>query len=551
MSRLPDPKRSLGYAAVAWIEHFLVHGPGDVQGEPIELDSELAAFVVKAYEVDAKGRRVFDESFFSRAKGRAKSELAGMLVCFEFLGPCRFDHKAKAGERIVCPVCRGVIYEFDPGDAVGIGVTYPFIRCMATEEGQAGNTYDNVSFMLADVVERHAAAFPKIDIGQRAQTSTRVFRADGGEIRPSTASSAAKDGGKETFTVFDESHLYITPETRRMYDTVSRNGRKRLAAEPWLLQTSTMYGIGEDSIAERTHKGFQSNRLPRLLFDHVEAPDHLDPEHKPDRVKGLKVCYGPAAAWMPIDKIADDYRDPRVDKGDWLRYFWNRATSGSSDLVNAAEWDALAREDLLRPGDVIALGFDGSKSDDSTALLASRLDDNRLFVVGVWERPPNAGPDWVVPRVEVDSTVTATFAAYEVAMMFGDPNKWAEYFSMWEAKWPKRVAAEWPSDKSTDRGFRLLLENIKDGSLTHDGSEVLARHVRNASLYRARLKPNSGRTDGDEDDPLGKYYLSIRKKGGGKIDAAWAAMLAGKARAWSLEHGWLDQSPGGWMVALN
>ena len=29
---------SLGWSAISWIEHYLVHGPGDVQGQPVELD---------------------------------------------------------------------------------------------------------------------------------------------------------------------------------------------------------------------------------------------------------------------------------------------------------------------------------------------------------------------------------------------------------------------------------------------------------------------------------------------------------------------------------
>jgi hypothetical protein len=52
-----EPFLSLGFAGVDWIEHYLVHGPGDVQGQPIELDDEFAAFIVKAYRVDARGDR--------------------------------------------------------------------------------------------------------------------------------------------------------------------------------------------------------------------------------------------------------------------------------------------------------------------------------------------------------------------------------------------------------------------------------------------------------------------------------------------------------------
>ena len=44
------------------------------------------------------------------------------------------------------------------GDPVGVPVHYPFIRCLATEESQAGNTYDNVEYMLTE--GKAADAFP-------------------------------------------------------------------------------------------------------------------------------------------------------------------------------------------------------------------------------------------------------------------------------------------------------------------------------------------------------------------------------------------------------
>ena len=177
---------ALGPQIVEWIETYLCHGPGDVSGEPIELDDEFYAFVVKAYRLDpSTGRRAYRRAFLSRAKGRAKSELAGMLVCAEALAPVRFDGWDAQGE------------------PVGRPVKSPYIRCLATEEGQSGNTYDNVSTMMEFLVERHGDAFPGIDIGKSAQTSSRiVLHHQRGEVTPSTASSAAKDGGKETFAVF-------------------------------------------------------------------------------------------------------------------------------------------------------------------------------------------------------------------------------------------------------------------------------------------------------------------------------------------------------------
>ena len=81
-----DLARSLGWQAVDWIEHFTVHGPGDVQGDDVILDDEFAGFVLDCYAHDAAGRRLYDEAVLSRPKGRAKSELAGFIGVAEALG---------------------------------------------------------------------------------------------------------------------------------------------------------------------------------------------------------------------------------------------------------------------------------------------------------------------------------------------------------------------------------------------------------------------------------------------------------------------------------
>jgi len=79
---------TMGWAAISWIEHYLVHGPGDVQGQLIELDDEFAAFILKAYRLDPKtGERVVRRAFLSRSKGRSKSGVAAMIECFEVIGP--------------------------------------------------------------------------------------------------------------------------------------------------------------------------------------------------------------------------------------------------------------------------------------------------------------------------------------------------------------------------------------------------------------------------------------------------------------------------------
>lgn len=315
---------TLGWAAIDWIEHYLVHGPGDVQGQRIELDDEYAAFVVKAYRVAAKsGERTVRRAFLSRPKGRAKSELAGMLDCFEALGPCRFDHWAEPGEVSEWG------YGYESGEPVGSPLRYVEILNVATEEGQAGNTFDNAYYMLhPDTCSPELLAdYGRIDVGlTRINLPNRR-----GFIEPVTAANESKDGGKSTFIVADETHLWTPPikgvfKLGLMHQTMARNLLKRKAASGWMLETSTMYAEGEGSVAEGTHAYAKTpaGKGGKLLFDHRQASDGYNLDKRADRVKALREVYGPAAAWMPLGEIADSYDDPQVKANEWERFWLNR-----------------------------------------------------------------------------------------------------------------------------------------------------------------------------------------------------------------------------------
>jgi hypothetical protein len=320
----PEQFHSLGFAAIDWIEYYLVHGPGDIQGQLIDLDDEFATFVLKAYQVQpSAGEKIVRRAFLSRAKGRAKSELAGMLDCFEALGPCRFDHWGEAGEVSAWG------YVYDEGEPVGAPLNYVEILNVATEEGQAGNTYDNAYYMLNPDTCSDALLedYGRIDVGL-----TRISLPESrGFIEPVTASNESKDGGKSTFIVADETHLWLPPakgkfKLGKMHQTMARNLLKRKVASGWMLETSTMYAEGEGSVAEGTHAYAESKagRNGKLLFDHRQASDGYDLTKRSERVKALREAYGPAAAWMPLDDIADSYDDPQVDPREWERFWLNR-----------------------------------------------------------------------------------------------------------------------------------------------------------------------------------------------------------------------------------
>ncbi len=530
-----DRKLSLGWVAVWWIETFCVHGPGDVQGTPVELDDEFTAFIVDVYALGDDGKRLYDSAFLSRAKGRAKSELAAFIVMFEAMGPSRFSHFAVDGENYERD---GYVYRYEPGEPVGSPITAPFIRCLATEEGQAGNTYDNVYFnltegLLAEGLPRDAAGL------------TRIFLPGGGEIVPSTAANSSKDGGRESMVVFDETHLFIRPELKRMYQTVRRNLAKRAAAEPWSLETSTMYLPGEKSSAEETHELAKlitegKAKRQRLLFDHREADADVDLTDEAQIRAGLAEAYGPFSDVMDVDRIVSEFYDPRNDPSDSRRYYFNQPTSARDAWLTAPEWNSCLKEDAVKPGEEITLGFDGSRKrsrgvTDATALIGCRVSDGFIFEIKVWEQPGGpSGEGWAVPVDEVDWEVEQAFSRYNVVGMFADPARWESYVAKWEAAYGKKLKAKasqsnpiawWMTGNRSYlvvRAVEQFQTAVLDKELTHDGAHVLTRHVLNA---RRRV---------------GRSGVTIAKstpESADKIDAAISAVLAYQARLIALSKG--------------
>lgn len=531
--------RSLGWLALWWIETFVVHGPGDVQGDPIEHGDEYSGFIVDCYLLDENGRRLIDSAFFSRPKGCNKSGVAAELVLFEALGPSRFDGWAKGGETFEF---LGQVYTYAPGEPMGKPVRMPYVRIMATEEGQTGNVYDMVYLNLDSGPLSELKAYG-LDVGL-----TRILLPFGGEVTPSTAGSASKDGGKETFAVFDETHLYNTPVLRQMYSTVTRNLDKRKKnAETWYIETTTMYLPGEDSVAEQTYKYAQmieeSQRLVaegkrskvrrmKVLYDHRWS-DLKDLSDEDALEAAIEEAYGEALDWNSKQGIIDGIFDPRRTPEASRRYFLNALTEAHNAWVTPADMAAVTEgmpgtgRDLVAAGEQITLGFDGALTDDATALVGCRVSDGYVFELLIEEKPD--GPearDWRVDQMAFDAAVHDAFTTYDVVGFFADPPYWQDYVDAWErefgdglrVKSNAKSAIRWWTkiDSQMALALQRLHISITTEQVNVSANPVLVRHFINARRWSRR----GGLVIGKEGKNSPK-----------KIDAAMAATLAFEARA--------------------
>ena len=507
------PAPSLGGQVCEWMEHYLVHGPGEVQGDPFRLHADLRLFVWQAYELVGEARR-YSEAALVLPKGVAKSEAAGALCCVEALGPVRFDGFDSSGSPVAAPVPHVEVFVH------------------ANSEDQTGNCYENVGIMLGSETcsDELFAEYGRIDIGRHELSSTRtVLPGHRGSITPKTSAPSSSEGGKTTFVVLEESHLWVLPAMRKLHLTVRRNVRKRPGS--WVMHSSNWFGPGERSVLEAVYDDAASGADDLLWFAR-QVPDGILPDgvelrDVPVKVlkRALRAVYG-SAGWITanLDGIVAEIR--RQSTPDWEanRFYLNRGRVAKGKWKDPAAWAKLATADRLADGDVVALGFDGSRTSDATALVACRVADRLLEPIGVWEKPHGPqGEGWRVTSEQVSVAVKLAFQRFKVVRMFCDPPHWRDEIEQWAAQFGDEVVLELPTwsaprfEKALDR----FDESFDAGLIRHTGSDELDRHVLNAEVDRGR--GNSRRLV----KPAGIDPDSPRAR----IDAAIAAVLAVEAAA--------------------
>jgi phage terminase large subunit-like protein len=226
-----------------------------------------------------------------------------------------------------------------------------------------------------------------------------------------------------------------------------------------------------------------------------------------------------SAPWVDRARLVREVRDPGVPWGEVQRFYFNLPSAGTLAAVDPALWAAQARKRELVAGERIALGFDGSHSQDATALVACTAD-GWLTRVEIIERPANV-EEWRVDRSRIHRALEHVFECYDVAYLLADPWRWQDELEELAARWPERIV-EFPTNSlrrmapAVDR-FRTALQEER---ITHDGDPGLARHVLNARLRKV----------GRDEDGRGRY--SLEKAGPGRlIDACVASVLAYEAAA--------------------
>jgi hypothetical protein len=493
----------LGPAIWSWVAEHLLIPDGPRAGDPLVLTSDQVDVLYRFYAVDELGWFKYRRACWRAAQGSGKSPLMAAIALAELCGPTRFEGWS------------------DDGLPIATRPTSPYIQVAAVSEDQSQNVY-RASYLMAAESD---LAGDVLSVGRM-----RIDLADRtGMLEPVTASAGSRLGQRLTFAIADETSLWNRKNGgHRLIETLRRNVAKMGGRSA---EVTNAHVVGEDSVAERSYKSWLDG-ADGLLYVAREGPEVTDLTDRAAVRAALSVTYGDSAldrgGWVDLDRITADVLDPDTGADQSRRFFLNRLTSGGVTPVDVTKWEKLEKGDrIVADGERIALGFDGSISDDETVLYGC-TEDRHLFLIGAWTRPEDAPPRWRVPRGEVHELLAETFERYDVAKMYADPPHWGDEISMWTDQYGGRDGEVVVAlDTNSGRRFAPLVDAfvtaVEEGTLSHDGNPNLTLHLAACARKTVRL------ADADDDD--GRIPYVIVKADTRKIDRAVAAILAlGAAR---------------------
>lgn len=490
------PDATIGWDVLGWWGTNLQHA----QGEPWRCTLEQARWTLWFYAVDESGVFVHRDAVLQRLKGWGKDPLGACLLYGEALGPCRF-----AG--------------WDGDHPIATDNAEAWCQTAAVSLTQTKNTMRLMPGLITPEAEKHYG----VHVGKElihACGDTRLIQA-------LTSSPKTLQGARATFVLLNETHEWDRSNGGQdMAAVIDDNATKSPDGAARTVRITNAYDPSEASVAQADREAWEAVAAGTaeptgLMYDSLEAP----PDAPLAEAEAVIPIVRGDSVWLKPARIAQRVLDTRNPPSRSRRFWFNQITATEESWIVPQDFDLCADPDrVLDVNEPAVLFFDGSKSDDATAIMACRLSDGHLFTMGMWQRPPGLDRSvrWLVPRHDVDQRMTELVTTYRIVALFADPShtlddvteerywdglidewhrRWKDRFQiwatpgkgghsvMWDMTGPGRtaeftVAAErFVSDvEQSARAAELGVDRV----LTHDGDGRLVRHVRNAQRYPNR-----------------------------------------------------------------
>ena len=409
------------------------------------------------------------------------SPFAAAMCLFELLGPCRYDG-------------------FDRHEPFGVRakpMSMPLVQIVATSESQTANTIR----MVRAFCQKKGPLARKYDL---EVAKTFIETPGGGKLQQMTSSAHSMEGGEVSFVVGDELEHWLPAQGGpAMLQTIQQNAAKMGGR---FMGTCNAWVPGEQSSAEAVFEAWcdQEDGLTRgktkILYDARIAPPNTVLTDEPEEgqvglTEALEYVYE-GCPWVNLESIKEQIWSPEYPESRSIRFFLNRPNAAEAAWITLEEWTQLRKPDRkVEPGEKIVMFFDGSKSNDHTALVGCCMEDGHVFKIGHWKPEKPLG---VVNVAAVDAGVRRAFDTYDVVAFWADVREWESF-----------TRTAWPEDY----GDRLIVPAVRGGmsaspiawdmrshayqfaeaaetafteiqqqAFTHDGDSALGEHVSNCRV---------------------------------------------------------------------
>lgn len=467
-------RESFGKFAIKWMEKRLIHGEGDMFGEPYRLLPWHKEFLHKWYVFDHDLKQWWhNESLVGAESGASKTEFFAALAVFEMAA-------ARTGD-----------YAWDVLPREFRRKT-PIVTMAAASKEQAGELFRQSQAMCGG--EKGARTGHRMGRDLFDVFDNNIYYKDGapGRIQRVAAKDSTAEGGKESLLLGDEIHEWHG-KIARVWTVRAKSLTKRMHNPGRACAMSTA-GLGrgsmpprdEDSLLWRMYaRGLmeQGNASSRFLFDWQQPPDDIIYARN-DRDRIYEALRGMRAAdltWS-VETRAQEILQGKIPWPEALRYYFNlfvNLTIESWLNEMPGVWEE-CQDDEAAPADgsEVVVGVDMAIHHDSVGLVvAGFLPDGRI---GWWHRhyPPIDGR---IDHVAVFNYIVDVIAKrWRVKALSYDP-RFFELAARMIEEYGFQVVEFKQSPERLVVADGLLYELVRNHKLAHLGDGVLNMHAVNAA----------------------------------------------------------------------
>ena len=521
--------------ALEWVERHCVVPDGFRQGRPFRLYDFQLAYLGAFYTVRGDASWEPDNPVKAPAfrfrrglmvgpQKEGKDPCVAAQITLEGVGPALFGGWAGPDEGWVCREhgCRcGWEYPYDAGDPRGMAWPTALIQVTAFSHAATDNTYSALRPMiengpLADVIPKTGEDFIRLP--------------NGGRIDTVTSESRSRLGQRITHASQGELGIWDAPTGMEKVADTQYRGLSGMGGRA--SATTNAWDPAQRSVAQKMAEAAEAD----VLIQFIHPPSGLSFRNKEERRRILRAVYPrdtlrENGGHVDLDAIEAEAASlvARGDPAQAARFFGNLLVTGAGKAFDLGAWDSRADADHMVPdGALVAIGGDGSKTDDLTALIATEVLTGYQWPLGIWDPADHGGK---VPVAEVDAAMDDAFERFTVALVYMDPPYWGDEIAAWQGRYGDKVVREWATYRNAQMGWavRAYSTAIADGTLSHGGDRRFSAAIGNA-IRRVLLVRDA---EGQQLHAIQKESQHSRLK----VDPAVAAVLSWQARTDAIAAG--------------